>query len=188
MVHTNHLLNLTKDIRDDILITAVSYWLYKDITTSLIIPFKGHLGNRVHDIHDTDNLVGLTSKGKDFRSIECRSNMSLINPNDSSLKAYIDYMRLKHGISDVSGMHFMDENGFIQWHTNQHERPGYNYRVYVTNNEKRGSVFKYILPDTNKVISYEEPIGWYAKVFSIEKELLHCVKANGPRYSLGLFF
>lgn len=188
MVHTNHFLNLTEDIKDDILITAVSYWLYKDITASLIIPFKGLLGNRVRDIHDTDNLVGLTSKGKDFRNIECRSNMSLINPNDASLKAYIDYMRLKHGISDISSMHFMDEKGFIQWHTNQFERPGFNYRIYVTYNDKEGSLFKYILPDTDVVITYVEPKGWYAKVFNIEKELIHCVESHANRYSIGLYF
>jgi hypothetical protein len=187
MAPTN-VLNLTEDIGNDILLESLGYWLDKDVTLIKLIRSPHAMGNRIHRLADTDDRKGLAGKGVDFRLKECRSNMLLINPNSRYVKDYIQLMKDKFYIKDLSGSHYMDENGFIQWHTNQHERPGYHYRVYVTYNEKRGSLFKYILPGTNKVISYEEPIGWYAKVFSIEKELLHCVKANGPRYSFGLFF
>lgn len=187
MVRTN-LLNLTEDVGNDILLDSLEYWSDKTPTDIPLLITNGYSGKRLHKSRDTSDVTGLSSKGIDFRLRECRSCISIMDPRHDLIKNYIEFMKNRHGIVNLSGSHFMDENGFIQWHTNQHERPGYNYRVYVTNNEKRGSVFKYILPDTNKVISYEEPIGWYAKVFSIEKELLHCVKANGPRYSFGLFF
>lgn len=182
------LLNLTKDIRDDILHDALAYWIDKDIYSIPIIKFPTLIGNRIKNQDDISDAHGLSYRGMDFMAKECRSNFSLLLPSDLTILDYIDYMRNRHNVINISGSHYMDCNGFIQWHTNQHERPGYYYRLYATYNELPGSVFKYILPDTDNVITIKEPVGWYVKLFSIEHELLHCVIANGPRFSFGLFF
>ena len=181
------LINLTK-LPADILSAALDYWVNIKTSDLVVVPFPGELGNRIIQDHDISDEVGLKSKGMDFRLTECRSCMKLIHPNNPIIVNYISLFKDNFNIVNYSGCHYMDVNGFIQWHTNQHERPGFNYRLYVTFNEKSGSVFKYILPGTNEVITFAEPTGWYAKLFSIEDEFLHCVKANGPRYSFGLFF
>ncbi len=181
-------INLTDDLDNEIMITALDYW--KDIKLSdldiMILP--GHLGNRTHCVTDTSDITGLSLKGFDFRTTECRSSMKLIHPDNIIIKDYVSLMKSKHGIASFSGCHYMDEAGFIQWHSNQFDRPGFNYRIYVTHNDEEGSLFKYIVPNTDTVVTYIEPKGWYAKLFNIEQELIHCVESHAKRYSIGLYF
>lgn len=181
-------INLTKDLDNEIMFSALDYWKDIELSDLDIMTLPGHLGNRKHTAGDTSDLAGMSLKGFDFRTAECRSSMKLIHPDNTIIKDYVSLMKGKHGIVSFSGCHYMDQSGFIQWHSNQFDRPGFNYRIYVTYNDKEGSLFKYILPDTDVVITYVEPKGWYAKVFNIEKELIHCVESHANRYSIGLYF
>lgn len=92
----------------------------------------------------------------------------------------------KHSIKATGG--FLYEAGdFMGWHTNNN-LPG--YRMYITHcDEHNKSVFKYLDPRTNEVVSYVEPKGFTIKLFKIttEETLWHCVSSDCNRYSIGFY-
>ena len=110
--------------------------------------------------------------------------------DNPQLNAYLLSVKdiLKDKDPSFSSTHFMDDKGFIDWHTNTGESPLKPYRLYVTYNQSVGSFFKYIDNDSKTVITINEPIGWYAKLFNTDDRVLHCVKSGGNRYSIGIRF
>lgn len=73
----------------------------------------------------------------------------------------------------------------MPWHTNS-DVPG--TRIYFVYNEEPGSAFKYRDPDTGRIETIEEPVGWSAKQFVIPEQgfLWHAVFAAGIRLCVGL--
>ena len=114
-------------------------------------------------------------------------NYDLINwHSDDDILNYRQKINAHYPNASISSTHYMDKGGFMQWHTNRGESPDKPRRIYVTYNSETGSFFKYV--KDGSVVRYNEPIGWYTKVFNVEIELPHCIYANGPRWSLGMRF
>lgn len=117
----------------------------------------------------------------------CALNYDLIIwQQDQCILEYRDKINDIYPQANISSTHYMDKDGFMQWHTNRGESPERPRRIYVTFNKELGSFFKYVKDGI--VCKYDEPIGWYAKVFNVETEIPHCIYANGPRWSLGMRF
>lgn len=138
--------------------------------------------------HGCSNEQGLAMRGKFPRS-----------PTSYSMKAIVweripELLLLRERIQSVipnavfSGSHFMSEEGYMSWHTNQFDSACKPHRLYMTYNSAVGSQFKYIVPGENVVTTFEEPEGWYAKLFYIEDEFPHCIKAGANRWSFGMRF
>lgn len=117
----------------------------------------------------------------------CALNYDLIRWEQH--REIIDYLERIQGLfptASVSSAHYMERDGFMEWHTNRGQSPSKPRRIYVTYNSLSGSVFKYAAK--GRVLTIDEPIGWYAKVFNVENHIPHCIHAHGPRWSLGIRF
>ena len=149
-----------------------------------------HINDRDTNIEFNPILVddshGISLKGTEFVGIP-KCNMDVLYKNEFTSK-YINLINKKFKNATSSSFHYMDKNGFLTWHTNQGESPEKPFRFYATYNDTEGSFFKYIPFGENVVVTINEPVGWYFKLFYVEDELLHCMKSNGNRYSLGMRF
>lgn len=107
-------------------------------------------------------------------------NLNLLEemPQQLELIAGLYGAEPRNGLVFAPGTH-------LPWHTNSDE-PG--VRLYFIYNAQEGSVFRYRCPDTDQVITEEEPAGWSAREFEIPEAglLWHTVFAAGLRLSIGL--
>ena len=72
------------------------------------------------------------------------------------------------------------------WHTNS-DHPGDRWYL-VYNKDDNSSFFRYIDPETGKMITKWEPKGWSINHFKINNSknpLWHCIYANSDRISIG---
>ena len=78
-------------------------------------------------------------------------------------------------------------NGYMGWHTNS-DTPGDRWYL-VYNTEEDSSFFRYIDPNTNKMITKWEPKGWSINRFRIPDDVnnpfWHCVGSYTNRLSIG---
>ena len=78
-------------------------------------------------------------------------------------------------------------NGYMGWHTNS-DTPGDRWYL-VYNTKEDSSFFRYIDPNTNKMITKWEPKGWSLNHFKLgdyEKPLWHCIYTESNRISFGI--
>lgn len=151
----------------------------------LVTPYKN---TKFPSDHGYSDAQGLALRGKYPRS-----------PASYAMKAIVwerlpELLALRNAIQDIipnavfSGSHFMTHEGYMSWHTNQFDSAAKPHRLYMTYNASTGSQFKYIIPGDDKVSVFEEPAGWYAKVFYIENEFPHCIRSGTDRWSFGMRF
>lgn len=185
----NSILNLTKDESlDGLLIEAMNHVKAFTIDEWKVRTLISSDANVIYEPKYSSDEVGLSLIGAVIPSIVPKNFDHIQNSINEQLKGYLksvhDYLIDK--APAFSSTHFMDENGFIDWHTNTGESPLKPFRLYVTLNKIEGSVFKYI--NNDEVTTIVEPVGWYAKVFNTDDRILHCVKSSGNRYSIGIRF
>lgn len=182
-------LDLTSEKLGWLLDIAAAHWdhhLPDDMVIQKIVSPEANCQLDEHYLSDENGLL----KYQNPRPIDfpiCALNYDLIiwQQHVYTLE-YAEKIRAVYPNANISSTHYMDKNGFMQWHTNRGESPERPRRIYVTFNKESGSFFKYVKDGI--VHKYEEPVGWYAKVFNVEKEIPHCIYANGPRWSLGMRF
>lgn len=189
----NNTLDLTKNQSFDsnsLLNIAIDNAKFFDLSKWQVRPIKSKEANYVYEPMYSDDERGLSLLDKVIVAPVPENYDYIFHANNQQLQKYID--DIKGCLIDLdpsfSSTHFMDENGFIDWHTNRGESPLKPYRLYVTHNKIEGSVFKYIERETGEVITVVEPVGWYAKLFNTDDNILHCVKSNGLRHSIGIRF
>lgn len=187
------ILNLTKDDELDgskLLNIAILNANLFDLEQWRIRPISSQEANHVYDPMYSDNERGLSLLDKVIVAPVPENYDYIFHANNPQLQKYIDDVKsfLINKDPSFSSTHFMDESGFIDWHTNKGESPLKPYRLYVTHNTLEGSVFKYIDREANEVVTVVEPVGWYAKLFNTDENIVHCVKSNGNRYSIGIRF
>lgn len=85
-----------------------------------------------------------------------------------------------------TGAFWYPKKGFMTWHTNE-DNPGYRlYFAYAY--EDNMSYFKFVNPETQKIVTSYDRIGWTLRGFRVgrdEKRFWHCVGSNTNRLSLG---
>lgn len=182
-------LNLTNNtLLDVVLQKAISKTLEFNVLYWKVFPINSPEANCVYRECYSNDDRGLSLKGS-YIVTPVPENMDYIHWHDNlELLGYLSNMQEIIPSAVFSSTHYMDANGFMDWHTNKGESPVKPYRLYITYNDSEGSFFKYIPTGSNQVVTFNEPIGWYAKVFYVEEELLHCVKSNANRYSIGMRF
>lgn len=181
-------LNLTDELTDDLVTLTTSHWTTLLPHDWLVTPFKNAEANYPFDARYVSDERGLELDVRPFLD-ECPSNIKFIDRlTTPAIMEWLDEIRLLRPSAALSGTHYMDPNGFIAWHTNQLDRPQSKYRLYATFNETVGSVFKYIHPGTTEVVVFEEPVGWYFKLFRVDTAMPHCVVSGSQRWSIGTHF
>jgi len=143
--------------------------------------------NAVYNDRHTNEDIGPSLKGGHFPIPE--SNWDhIVVPGNTVLEDYLRLIQQIESTASFSSTHFMDADGFMEWHTNKGESPEKPHRLYATYNDAPGSFFRYIPNGSTEVITLEEPVGWYVKVFNVEVELLHCIRSRANRWSIGIRF
>lgn len=181
-------LNLTDSSWDDI------YDIVNDIFPTFN-PFEWGLQpphSQCVSINDTEYLAsaeaGILQYRKYPRAPTYTGLSSIVWQLIPALLGYRDKIQNIIPTAAFSGTHHIAKDGYMSWHTNQYDSACKPHRLYVTYNDSPGSVFRYILPGTKEVITFEEPVGWYVKIFYIEDELPHCLISRGNRWSVGMRF
>lgn len=183
------LLNFTKGEHSAILNEAFDHWNNITPHDMRITPITALEANVPFEERYISDAYGLERLGlpNPVRPAPCI--MSLITwQQHAATLAYRERIQKHLPQASISSTHYMDKGGYMAWHTNQGESPEKPHRLYVTYNDVPGSLFRYIVPSEGNVITLEEPVGWYAKLFYVEDEFPHCLYANGPRWSLGMRF
>lgn len=181
-------LNLTDEPCVDLVVATENHWSGLLPHDWLVTPFRSAEANYPFNPEFVSDERGLAIGRRPFID-ECPSSMKFIDRlTTPAIMEWLDEIRLLRPRASLSGTHYMDSNGFIAWHTNQLDRPQSKYRLYATFNETVGSVFKYILPGTTEVVVFEEPVGWYFKLFRVDTAMPHCVVSGSQRWSIGTHF
>jgi len=181
--------NLTSDANlDELLSVALASAVQFNIDSWIRRAIASQEVNKVFNPSHIDDTIGLAMVGT--VSVEMPdTNMDIIyHAPNADLITYLANIKALQPTAQFSSTHVMDADGFMAWHTNKGQSPTLPHRLYVTHNAVEGSIFKYIASGSGVVTTINEPIGWYAKVFDVETEFLHCIKSGGLRHSIGIRF
>lgn len=181
-------LNLTGVACDDLVAATEAYWVNKLPHQWTVTPSKKAETNYPFNAEFVSGSRGLEIDKRPFVD-ECPSSIGFIErvANNDFIE-WLSVVSQFYPDAGLASTHYMDEVGFMAWRTGQLDRIPSKYRLYATFNATTGSVFKYILPGTTEVVVFEEPVGWYFKLFRVDTAMPHCVVSGSQRWSIGTHF
>lgn len=119
------------------------------------------------------------SRGSNVKKLVFESNgVCLVDSFIAELYRYFTFVK-------QTGCFLYPFAGRMGWHTNSDGKVDGVLRLYAVYNSTNDSVFSYLDKNSGAIRSIKEPMGWSAKLFSIEDQFWHCVKSNSVRLSLG---